>query len=160
MTTHRHSPDAGRAEGDRLKAAALALLEARREVYIRRGRRALLAAMLTGDGTATADDVRAAVDLPADMDPRCLGTVPGRLGYDKIIRPDGRTKTTRAAAHARWLERWALIDRAAAVRWLADHPDVPDPAADQGAGSQGFLFPIQPTNEPGATVAAAAPGME
>ncbi len=34
-----------------------------------------------------------------------------------------------------------LADRAAAVRWLADHPDLPDPGDDdQGDGSQGFLF--------------------
>ncbi len=156
MTTLRHSPETG----DALKAAALALLEARREIYIRRGRRALLAAMLAGNGTATADDVRAAVELPDDMDPRCLGTVPGRLAYDKIIRPDGRTKTTRAAAHARWLERWALIDRAAAVRWLADHPDLPDPGDDdQAAGSQGFLFRL-PHNEPTPTAGTAGAGME
>jgi hypothetical protein len=142
-------------EGDRLKADALALLEARREVYIRRGRRALLAAMLAGDGTATADNVRAAVDLPADMDPRCLGTVPGRLGYDRIIRPDGRLKTTRAAAHARWLERWALADRAAAVRWLADHPDLPDPGDDDD-GHQRVLFDTQETATPTGTAAGAA----
>jgi hypothetical protein len=135
------------AAGDRLKADSLALLEARREVYVLRGRRALLRAMLDGDGTATADDVRAAVDLPADMDPRCLGTVPGRLAYDKIIRPDGRAKTTRAAAHARWLERWALIDRAAALRWLADHPDLPDPSADQDDGHQRVLFTTHPITD-------------
>ena len=157
MTGKRHSPDAGPSEGERLKAAALALLEARRECYVRRGRRAILTAMLASDGTATADDVRAAVELPADMDPRCLGTVPGRLAYDKIIRPDGRTKTTRAAAHARWLERWALIDPAGAVRWLADHPDLPDPAADQGDRHQGVLFDIsQETATPTGDAAGAA----
>jgi hypothetical protein len=143
-------------QGERLKADALALLEARREVYIRRGRRALLASMLAGDGTATADDVRAAVELPADMDPRCLGTVPGRLAYDRIIRPDGRLKTTRAAAHARWLERWALADRAAALRWLADHPELPDLDADQGDGHQRVLFDTQETATPTGTTAGAA----
>ena len=144
MTRKGHSPDAGRAEGDRLKADALALLEARREVFIRRGRRALLQTMFDGDGTATADDVRAAVTLPADMDPRCLGTVPGRLGYDRIIRPAGRIRTRRPEAHARWIDRWALADQAAALRWLADHPDLPDPGADQGDGQQRVLFQTHP----------------
>jgi hypothetical protein len=111
VTTRRHTPDAGRADGERAKASALALLEARREVFILRGRRALLTAMLTGDGTATADDVRAAVDLPADMDPRCLGTVPGRLGYDRIIRAAGFVRSGRPQRHASYIQRWALADR-------------------------------------------------
>ncbi len=159
MTRNRHTPDAGRGDGEAAKAAALALLEARREVYIRRGRRALLQAMLDGDGTASTDDVRAVVELPPGIDPKLFGTVAYRLVYDRVIRNAGRTKTTRAVAHGRWLELWELADRAAALRWLVDHPDLPDPA-DQAAGSQGFLFPIQPTNEPGAAGAAAAPGME
>jgi hypothetical protein len=131
-------------EGEAIKAQKLAALEARREVYVLRGRRALLRAMLDGDGTATADDVRATVDLPAGMDPRCLGTVPGRLGYDRIIRPAGRIRTRRPEAHARWIDRWALADQAAALRWLADHPDLPDPGADQGDGLQRVLFQTHP----------------
>jgi hypothetical protein len=65
-TTTQHQ-----AEGERRKADALTLLQAQREVFVRRGRRALLEAMLDGDGTATADDVRDAVKLPdpADDDP-------------------------------------------------------------------------------------------
>jgi len=39
---------------------------------LRRGRRAFLAALLA-KGEATADDVYTAVDLPAGVDPRCLG---------------------------------------------------------------------------------------
>jgi hypothetical protein len=156
VTTRRHTPDAGRADGERAKASALALLEARREVFILRGRRALLTAMLTGDGTATADDVRAAVDLPADMDPRCLGTVPGRLGYDRIIRAAGFVRSGRPQRHASYIQRWALADRAAAEKWLRDHPDLPDPG-DQAAGAQGFLFPH---NEPTPTAGTAGAGLE
>jgi hypothetical protein len=156
VTTRRHTPDAGRADGERAKASALALLEARREVFILRGRRALLTAMLTGDGTATADDVRAAVDLPADMDPRCLGTVPGRLGYDRIIRAAGFVRSGRPQRHASYIQRWALADRAAALRWLADHSDMPDPGADQGDGHQRVLFDTQETATPTGTAAGAA----
>jgi hypothetical protein len=153
--------DAGTAEGERRKADAHALLEARREVYVRRGRRALLLTMLAGDGRASADDVSAAAELPADLDPRCLGSVPGRLAYDRITRADGFTRSTRPECHARWIQVWALADRAAAERWLADHPDLPDPAdEDQGEAAQGILFPLHPTNDTGAAVAAAAPVVE
>ena len=64
---------AGAAEGEEIKAEKLAMLEARREVYVRRGRRAMLETLLR-NGTATADDVRAEVELPSDIDARCLGT--------------------------------------------------------------------------------------
>ncbi len=156
-----HNCKSRTAEGEQLKADAIALLEARREVFVLRGRRALLAVMLNGDGTGTADDVRAAVELPTDLDPRCLGPVPGRLAYDKNIRSAGFVRSTRPEGHARWIQVWALADRQAALRWLTNHPDLPDPGTDdQGNGTQAFLFPIQPTNEPVAAVATAAPGME
>ncbi|MGO8691871.1 MAG: hypothetical protein ACLQLG_19790 [Thermoguttaceae bacterium] len=151
----------GAAEGERLKADALALLEARREVYVRRGRRALLRAMLDGDGRATADDVYVVVELAPGTDPRCLGSVPGALAYAKIIRAAGFVRSTRPERHASWLQVWELADRGKALRWLADHPDLPDPAdADQAAGSQRVLFSIHTTNEPTPTVAAAGAGME
>ncbi len=149
------------AEGERLKADAHALLEARREVFVLRGRRALLTVMLGGNGIATADDVYAAVELSADLDPRFLGAVPGRLAYDSIIRPVGFVRSTHPERHASWLQVWELADQQKALRWLADYPDLPDPGTDdQGAGSQAFLFPLNPTNEPGAAVATVAPGME
>ena len=128
-------------EGERRKADALALLAARWECFVRRGRRAMLAAMLAGDGTASADDVRAAVELPPGIDPRCFGSVAGRLAYDKIIRPAGFVRSTRPECHARWVQVWELADRQAAERWLATHPDLPDLAdADQGDRRQGVLF--------------------
>ena len=149
------------AEGQAAKDAALRLLEARREIFVLRGRRALLFTMLAGDGTATADDVRALVSLPPGIDPRCLGSVPGRLGYDKIIGPDEFVRCTRREGHARWLQRWRLIDREKARRWLADHPDRPDPADDnQGDDAQRVLFPTNPTNEPTPTADTAGAGME
>jgi hypothetical protein len=41
--------------------------------------------------------------------------------------------STRPEAHARPVAVWALADRAAAVRWLAEHPlpTLPPPPADQ-----------------------------
>jgi hypothetical protein len=105
---------AGRLEGERRKLSAHALLEARREVYVRRGRRALLARLLA-TGTATADDVRAAVTLPPDLDARCMGAVPGELASAGIIRPGGYVKTARPVGQARPVLVWHLADRAAAV---------------------------------------------
>jgi hypothetical protein len=157
----RSTTTAGTADGERLKADALTLLESRREVYTLRGRRALLTAMLSGSGTATADDVRSAIELPAGIDPRCLGSVPGRLACDRIIRAAGFVRSTRPERHASWLQIWELADRERALRWLADHPDLPDPGDDdQGEAVQAVLFPIHTTNEPTPTVAAAGAGME
>jgi hypothetical protein len=149
----------GSADGEGLKREALDLLEARREVYVRRGRRAMLRVILDGDGRATADNVYAAVTLPPDLDPRCLGSVPGRLAYSHIIRAAGFVRSARPERHACWVQVWELVDRQAAERWLRDHPDMPDPG-EAPTGSQRVLFSIHPTNEPGATAATAAPGME
>jgi hypothetical protein len=147
-------------EGERLKADALALLESRREVYVLRGRRALLEALLRSN-TATVDEVRQAVELPAGINPKLFGIVPGPLARAGIIRQAGFAKTCRPEGHARPVTIWALADRAAAERWLRGHPDLPAPDDDdQGQAVQGVLFPTQPTNEPGATAATVTPGME
>ena len=153
------SRHAGAAEGERQKLDALALLEARRECYVRRGRRALLDAVLRS-GAATADDVWEAMELPPGIDPRCLGSIPGPLARAGIVRPAGFVKSRRPERHASYIQVWQLADRAAALRWLATHPDLPDPPADDPPAVQGVLFPAHPTNEPGATAGTAAPGME
>lgn len=145
-------------DGEARKIAALDLLVDRRDLIVLRGRRALLTALLAV-GEATADDVRDLVDLPAGIDPVCLGAVPSVLARAGIIFRIGYSPTCRPDAHARPVSVWRLADRAAAVRWLADHPDRPDDD-DHAAGSQGFLFPIHNTNDTGAAVAAAAPVME
>ena len=147
----------GQDDGERRKGDAHRLLEMRRQLYVRRGRRALLSAMLDGDGRASADDVYAAVELPADLDPRCLGTVPGRLAYDGIIRPVGFVRSKRPERHAGWVQIWAVVDRGAAQQWLVDHPDLPNPA-DKGAGGvrQGLLFEPRERATPTAATAGAA----
>lgn len=132
-------------EGERRKLDAHAILEARRRRYILYGRRALLEALLR-QGTATADDVRETVEVPPGVDPVCLGAVPGTLARAGIIRRVGFTKTTRVIGHARPVTVWALIDRAAALVWLADHLhklDTHTPEADAGNS----LFTEPTTNE-------------
>ncbi len=115
------SPAAGLAEGEARKLDALRLLEVHREVYVQRGRRALLLRLLDV-GTATADDVRAAVELPPGLSPKLFGAVPGPLAVAGIIRPAGYVKTRRKEGHARPVLRWQLADRNGALSWLATHP--------------------------------------
>lgn len=124
-------------EGERRKSEAHALLAACRDLYILRGRRALLTALLY-NGTATIDAVRANVKLPPDLGPVLFGVVPGPLVRLGIILPDGFAKSTRTASHARHVQRWRLVDRAAALAWLRDHPDLPDPVPPQE--HDGWLF--------------------
>ncbi len=131
------SPAAGRLEGERRKLGALALLEARRRVYVRRGRRALLLRLLAA-GSATADDVRAAVNLPPGLNPTCFGAVSGPLATAGIIQAAGYVPTARKEGHARPVLRWRLADRAAALAWLSNHPELPD--ADDGEPTQRDLF--------------------
>jgi hypothetical protein len=109
-----------------LKLAALALLATRRAVYVNRGRRALLCRLLEFD-LATIDDVRAAVQLPPGLNPKLFGAVPGPLAEAGLIRAAGYVPTARPEGHARPVLCWQLVDRAGALDWLAENPDLPDP---------------------------------
>lgn len=132
-------------EGERRKADVLADLAARREVIVRRGRRAMLQRLLL-EGQATSDDVRAAVELPDGVDGRCLGAVPGPLAAARIIALGGYTKTARPERHASVIGRWVLADADAARRWLAENPDLPDPPQ----AGRGWLFDPQEQERPAA----------
>jgi len=102
-----------------------------------RGRRAFLAALLA-KGEATADDVYGAVDLPAGVDPRCLGAVPHPLRRAGVIRAAGFVTSARPERNGSIIRRWELVDRGKAERWLADHPDLSESAAN-GKARQGEL---------------------
>jgi len=126
-------------EGGRLKQAALDTLAECRQGIILQARRALLLRLLAG-GTATADDVRAEVDLPAGVDPRVFGEVPRTLARLGIIEAAGFVQSVRPARHASWIRSWRLADRAGAVAWLRAHP-VP---AAPTMGTQLGLFSESP----------------
>jgi len=111
-------------DGEHRKDVAFVLLEVRRECYVREARRALLDALLA-NGIATADDVRARVELPKGINPKTFGAVPSVLARAGIIRRDGFTRSTRPEAHARPVSVWRLADPAAAQRWLASHRPLP-----------------------------------
>jgi hypothetical protein len=121
---------AGRVEGERRRDAALKLHAERCAALVRRGQRALLLRLLDA-GTATADDVRDAVELPAGVGPRCFGAVPLPLAELGIISAAGYTPTRRPEGHARPITVWELADRAAALAWIDTHPEKTDrePAA-------------------------------
>jgi len=126
MTTTTTRPTA---EGERRKSAAFALLAAHREAMIRRARRELLKVLLDR-GEATIDDVRAVVPVPDGINPKALGPVPGGLAEAGIIVAHGYAKSTRPEAHARPVQVWRLADRAAAIHWLAMHPELPEPTPE------------------------------
>jgi len=116
------NPQHEREAGELLKENILQNLAVRREIYVNRGRRVLLERLLS-HGMATADDVRRAVELPAGIDPRCLGSVPGHLSRAGIIRRVGFISSDRKERHASTLSVWELADASAARAWLAAHPD-------------------------------------
>jgi hypothetical protein len=147
---------AGKNEGESRKDAAHALLEARRDVLIRRARRALLLRLLDV-GIATADDVTERIG-PTDpsIDPRWLGTVPGPFAIARTIRRASYTKSTRPIRHASVIAVWELADRAAALAWLARNPDLPE--AEDGDGVPCLATPKPPSPAP-LTVAVAQPNL-
>lgn len=124
---------AGQDQGERRKGQAHALLEARREAYLCRARRAMLARLLEV-GRATADDAAEAVGPVPGIDPRWRGPVPGPLAKAGIIRPTGiYVKSCRPVAHARRLILWELADWAEAKRWLAENPEPDDDPLDEAS---------------------------
>jgi len=128
---------AGIDDGQGRRDEKLRALEERRSVFVNRGRRVLLLRLLEA-GTGSADDVRAAIELPADIDARCLGVVPGPLARAGIIHPAGFVKSNRPERHASYIQEWILADRDAAVRWLQDHPD----RLDETDNDSEWLFPV------------------
>jgi hypothetical protein len=124
--------DDGAAEGERRRDAAHDLLRERRAVWVRRAQRALLSAALD-TGTATADDVAAAVDLPPDIDGRLLGAAPGALVHAGLLDLRGYVRSRRPTRNASVIAVWGLADRDGAALWLAENPDLPDLDADQDA---------------------------
>lgn len=114
------------ATGEALKLAALRLLEIHRARVVLLARRALLTRLLENE-TATVDDVRRRVPLPAGVSPKVFGCVPGDLARLHIIERLEFQKTRRSVAHARPVSVWRLKDRDAALRWLADHAANSEP---------------------------------
>lgn len=123
-------------DGETLKRKALKLLEATHKRFIRHAQHVAIQIPLSGATTFTADDIRAVVELPPNIGPRLFGAVPKLLASAGIIHSVGMVKSKRPETHRRKIELWALVDPTgdAARRWLADHPELPDPDHGTAAG--------------------------
>lgn len=148
--------DDGRREGERRKQAALDLHEAHRERLVITARRELLRPLLAGVPTATADDIRAAVELPRGTNPKAFGAAPAALARAGIIEPAGFVKTARPEAHARPVLQWRLRDRAKAESWWREHTEPPDDDPPAIA-VQRDLFPTNDPTKSGAVEATTTP---
>jgi hypothetical protein len=137
--TNDRPQDASLKEGLRRKQEAFAAFEAWREPLLLKARRALLTHALSA-GTATADDVRAAVEVPHKKDPRFFGDVPSLLATAKIIHCVGRVRSSRPEAHGREIKVWAPVDNEVVLAWLRSHPN-PD------ARSPGEQLPLFEENQ-------------
>lgn len=132
LQTHPDGDGKGGAlmDGEQRKDAVLEYHETANAAVVVRGRRAFLAALLT-KGEATADDVYAAVDLPAGVDPRCLGAVPKGFVRAGIVRAAGFVESARPERNAGIIRRWELVDRGGAERWLAENSDLSELASHE-----------------------------
>lgn len=111
--------------GADLRDRALNLLAARRPALVRDIQRAAVRLALDpGRADLTADDLRAAVPIPAGIRPHVVGTAVRALAVAGILRHDGYRLSTRPVAHCRPVTVWTLADRAAALAWLAAHPPI------------------------------------
>lgn len=101
------------AKGRREKQYALDLVEdatEQRRQWVQDARRAAqLIAEVTG--TVTSDDVREAVPMPEDWDPRILGAVFRNGKHGPRFERVGYVQTRSARAHARPIAVWRLEER-------------------------------------------------
>ena len=124
-------------EGERRKGEAFANLEAHREWILLKARRVFVAVLLE-KGRCTIDCVRAAIELPAGMNPVCFGPVPTSFARQHLIERVGFADTTRAEARCRPVSIWELKSPSGLAQWLLDHPDRPSPV-DAGKEQQSLL---------------------
>ena len=133
MSCSENSPN--HQTGEERKLAAHVLLEVHREAYLRLARRTLLE-VLFEYGTASIDDVRDLVKVPATINPKFFGAVPGHFARLNIISSQSMVKTRRKVAHARHVTLWRLTDIGKAKEWLRTHPALEFKEEKQREGGQ------------------------
>lgn len=146
MTDSIDKAHAGATEGARLKEQQLDCLRELRAVYVRRGQRLLVERLLRHE-TGSIDNVRDNIDIPSNVNPTCLGAVPGTLAKAGIIERVGFRNTDHPKGHARPVSVWTLRRREKAIRWLAEHPELDGVCAASNSGNGGErrqqeLFPV------------------
>ena len=113
------------AAGEQLRDQGIARVASKHPVAARRIARAWVRLALD-KLTVNADDVRAAVELPAGADPRLCGAAPLRLARLGILQhTQDFTRSMRPESHRRPIPWWSLGNRAAAVAFLRDNPEIP-----------------------------------
>lgn len=119
---HRHSSERSLFDsGPDRKEAAHDLLETTRASLLLRARHAMLT-LLLDRGECTADDIRAHVKIPSDINPVALGATPGPLARAGIVRRTGFAASTRPDAHGRPVSVWQIVSSAKAAEWLRENP--------------------------------------
>lgn len=112
---------AGRARKDH----ELSLHESEHRSFMLLARRALVELLRTR-ATATIDDLRPKIVIPASISCKSLGAIPTALARAGVIRRSGFTESTRPESHGRMLSAWSLSDREKATAWLLANP-APEP---------------------------------
>ena len=107
----------------------------------RRGRQmhpVVAAEVVSGSLTRNANGLSLgiAVEVPAGINPKLYGAVPGPLARAGIIAADGFTKTSRPTAHARPITGWQLANRQKAERWLEVNSDLPGESGSTAATAE------------------------
>jgi len=113
------------ASGAALRDEALSLLAATRPATIRKLQRAAVSLALEA-GTVTADDVRDAVPIAPNINPKVMGSAIRQLAVLNILRGGDYVRSRRRVAHCRPVRQWHLADAGRAVCWLAAHPEPTD----------------------------------
>lgn len=138
-------------EGERRKGEAFANLEAHRDFILLKARR-VFAEVLIEKGRCTIDDVRAAIELPAGLNPVCFGPVPTLFARQRFIERVGFMDTTRAEARCRPVSIWELKSPHGVAQWLLEQPDRPPPVdarkEQQSLWSVNETSPLVDPNEP------------
>lgn len=125
--------------GQARKTAALDRHEAHRQQLLRAARIALLRRLLAA-GTATIDDVRCEVMVPAGLSPQFFGSTHRPLVRLGLIEKVGYRSSERPETHARPIAVWGLVDRGGAARWIDRHAPV---AVEVDSAGHPTLFPMR-----------------
>lgn len=118
----------GLAIGQRLRDRGLSIAEDRQKRLARRGGRTVVKLALERP-RFTADDLQDELQLRDHVRHAWIGAIFRAVVVAGVIERCGAEPSRRPANHARLQSIWRLADRAAAERWLADHPELPDPPA-------------------------------
>lgn len=125
------------AEAIRRREAAIERHQRRRPWRILAAQAALLRLLLDRD-TASVEDLRDVCAVTNGHDARWLGAVPRELRVRGIISHAGYHAGRRPESHGRPLSSWRIIDRPAALEWLAAHAPVSPPPTFEAADGGGI----------------------